>query len=49
VDGTARVTLWESRTMPDLHYKKGAEQSAPFLFLFANYFARKVTSMGESK
>jgi hypothetical protein len=29
--------------MPDLHYKKGAEQSAPFLFFFA------ITSMGESK
>jgi hypothetical protein len=31
--------------MPDLNYKKGAEQSAPFLFLFCNTF----TSLGESK
>ena len=34
VDGTARVTLWESRTMPDLNYKKGAYSNVGALFVF---------------
>ncbi|MEY3848596.1 MAG: hypothetical protein RLZ20_96, partial [Actinomycetota bacterium] len=30
VDGTARVTLWESRTSPDFFYKKGRFHERPF-------------------
>ncbi|MEY3686291.1 MAG: hypothetical protein RLZZ73_149, partial [Actinomycetota bacterium] len=30
VDGTARVTLWESRTLPDFFYKKGHFHECPF-------------------
>jgi hypothetical protein len=33
VDGTARVTLWESRTLPNILYREGHfSLSAPFLF-----------------
>ncbi len=50
VDGTARVTLWESRTMPDLNYKKGAEQSAPFFISLKVILGEAIiASMGESK
>jgi hypothetical protein len=37
-DGTARVTLWESRTSPDFFYKKGRFHERPFFIFSVNNF-----------
>ena len=39
-DGTALVTVWESRTPPDIHCEEGQELGFEFLALFAfSWFA----------
>ena len=47
VDGTARVTLGESRTMPDFFYKKGAYSNVSALFYFSEMNANGYFLMGE--